>query len=186
MAELSSKLKALKFMQRRQSPEEASSEAQSILEQNRAKLAANVRWTVQAPEVAAPPNRTFKVVYESSGGQNRSSHNVFNDFKKKAESEEEKDPAVEVTANKPSEDSVKAHKNTPKSVPPSREVKVPSGPPKSAELFDIIRKRPAQQSAPKEKEQNSFSTKEQHRNAKPIKEESKNDDYYSGGNRRRN
>ena len=165
---MSSKLKALKFMQRRQSPSEVSNESQAALEQNRAKLAANVRWTIETEvSTAAPaPARNYKVVYEASGGQNRTSHNVYNDFKKKEESEDEKPDEK----NK-SDDSVKAPKVTSKSSPPPRnklaspERKAPSHPPESAALFDIIRKKPAQ--AKKEKDEKDY-------------------DYFSGGNRRRN
>jgi hypothetical protein len=87
MAELSSKLKALKFMQRKESATSTSvtaSPQSSTLEENKAKLSASVRWFLEDPEYKTEVKRNFRVTVEQSGGQNRIGHSTFNDFKKKA------------------------------------------------------------------------------------------------------
>lgn len=93
--EPSSKLKALKFMQRRPIPSmtkedaapgakaatTAESDEQAKLEANRAKLAASTRWTLESTATPSSSQPALKIVYEQSGGGNRSSHRAFKDFK---------------------------------------------------------------------------------------------------------
>jgi hypothetical protein len=86
MSELSSKLKALKFMQRKESATSTSgttASPPSVHEENKAKLSASVRWFLENPVSKPEIKRNFKVTYEQSGGQNRIGHSTFNDYKKR-------------------------------------------------------------------------------------------------------
>jgi hypothetical protein len=107
--EPSSKLKALKFMQRRPGPSSPSlpngntanqtsppkMDNLNALEESRAKLAAGNRWTLSSSsgngkEREREGERAVKVVYEQSGGPgNRCSHQSFHDFRRPSQATEE-------------------------------------------------------------------------------------------------
>jgi hypothetical protein len=127
MAELSSKLKALKFMQRKENaatPSGTASPQASTHEENKAKLSASVRWFLENPEYKTEMKRNFRVTYEQSGGQNRIGHSTFNDFKKKSAGGDE-NPESEATG-KDKEPSTTSPKQQPSSLPKSSSHSVPT------------------------------------------------------------